>query len=114
MRKGSANDAMMLEMGPPGQKIDENTFSNIYNIDIANKTSKEQNIRLEIADDKAKLEVIGGNSFDVDKTSITKREFILKMDRKNLEGPKTPLTILVFAGEELKDEVDLNFIGPGF
>ena len=108
-----ANNVLRVR-GTTYQKIDETTYSNIYYMDITNKTAVSKEISLRLKTDIAEIEVIGGNDFMIDKQAMHKREFVIKMQKSNLTGPRTPIVVQVFSNGELVDEVDVNFSGPGY
>ena len=96
------------------QKIDKETISNIYNVTLINKTGETLPVEMKIINGNATLEMIGEKTVNLETGKQLHREILVKMKKKDLSGPKTPITIGVFSKGTLIDEVDVNFSGPGF
>ncbi len=96
------------------QKIDKETISNIYNVTLINKTGETLPVEMKIISGNATLESIGENVINLEVGKQLHREILVKMKKKDLTGPKTPITIGIFANGEMVDEVEVNFSGPGF
>lgn len=99
--------------GTTYQHIDENTYSNIYELTVTNKTQDDHQIHFEVLSENATLEIVGGN-FVLKKGEQLKRNMILKMDQQFITGPKTEVTIGLFSGDNLISEKEIDFSGPGF
>jgi cytochrome c oxidase accessory protein FixG len=110
----SSFDANILRVrGTTYQKIDEDTYSNIYKGTFMNKTNEDKMISLQITSENATVDIVGGE-FLLKKGEKLKRELVVKMDYESITGPKTPITVGMFSGGELLHEEDINFSGPGF
>lgn len=96
------------------QKIDKETISNIYNVTLINKTGDRLPIQMKIISGNATLESIGEKTINLETGKQLHREILIKMKKKDLTGPKTPITIGLFDNGEMIDEVTVNFSGPGF
>jgi cytochrome c oxidase accessory protein FixG len=99
--------------GTTYQKLDEDTYTNIFKGSFMNKTSEERDITMKIISGNATIQVIGGD-FSLEKGELVKRELLVTMDHKDLIGSKTPFTIGVFSGGKLIEEETVDFAGPGF
>lgn len=86
---------------------------NLYEADILNKSNNEHALELRVMSGNALLEVVGGD-FSIEKGERIKKQVIVKMNEKDIEGPKTRVIIGLFAEGELLEEEDINFSGPGF
>ncbi|MFK8045972.1 MAG: cytochrome c oxidase accessory protein CcoG [Crocinitomicaceae bacterium] len=104
---------ILRERGTSYQRLDDSTYSNIYTVQLINKTAEIIPVKLNIEDNKATIEVIGGIE-NLQPAETLKRKILVKMRFNSLEGPKTPLKINVYSGEVLIESVKLNFSGPGF
>ena len=95
------------------QKVDENTYSNLYDFHIVNKTKNEGNIRLEITEPEGtKIRMVGDEKIFLNELGDAKAKLFIDMPVSKLQGHKTPVKIDVFVGDELVDEIKTNFIGP--
>ena len=94
-------------------KFDEDTYSNVFRATFLNKTNEDHKVRLEVTSGNAEVVIVGGE-FTLEKGENMKRELLVKMDEDQLKGTKTPFTIGVYSGNELIDEEEVDFFGPGF
>ena len=108
-------DATILRVrGTTYQKLDDETYTNIFETNILNKTNEEHDVNLKVTSGNAKVELVGGSPVKLEMGEELHRELIVTMTLDQLVGPKTPVTIGIFSGERLVDEVEVNFNGPGF
>ncbi len=86
---------------------------NLYEADILNKSNNEHDLELRVMSGNALVEVVGGD-FSIEKGERIKKQVIVKMNEKDIEGPKTRVIIGLFTEGALLEEEDINFSGPGF
>jgi len=100
--------------GTSYQKLDNNIYSNIYKVTLINKTTDTLNVSMKILSENATLEVIGGNKIKLYSGIQLHKEILVKMKKSDIEGIKTRITIGVFSDDELIEQSDVYFSGPGF
>ena len=94
-------------------KINDSTIVNIYVAKILNKTNSDHVIDLDILSGNAELEVVGGELL-LKKGTELERNIIIRMRRKDLQGPKTPVLVGLYKEGELITDKEIKFNGPGF
>lgn len=99
--------------GTSYQHIDEDTYSNIYEVTITNKTNLEHDVTFKVLSGNAEAELIGGH-LKLKAGEQVKRNLLIKMDDEFVTGPKTDVLIGIYSGSELIDEEEISFSGPGF
>ena len=90
----------------------DNKISNLYNIKIINKTNEAMPIHLELLDENGSIKMVGNEELQVDEQGVVESALFLIYDRSNIEQMKMPVTIGVYSGDELIEEVDTYFLGP--
>jgi len=90
----------------------DNKVSNLYNIKIINKTNNAMPIHLELLDGKGNIKMVGNEELQVSSQGVVESALFLIYDRSTIEQMKTPVTIGVYSGDELIEEVDTYFLGP--
>lgn len=105
--------SMIPLRGTQYTKLNDSTIVNIYDANILNKTNADHHVDFKVMSGNAEVEVISGE-FVLEKGSTSKKRVLVKMNRKELKGPKTPVTIGVYSEGELIAEEDITFSGPGF
>ena len=94
------------------QEQPDNRISNLYSIELANKTFDDWNIELKLADGfKGGVRVIG-DSLVAKNSDITKGVFFVEFNKDDLDKGSTEIELEVWAGGELKDKVKTTFLAP--
>lgn len=94
------------------QKLDENTFSNIYQIMFLNKGDEPLELTLRLLDFPNGELSIADNKVVLPPNGKLKEVMIIKLKKGNLTGRETVCKIGLFNGSELKETVTTNFLGP--
>ncbi len=107
-------DATILKVpGQLYQKADDGQITNLYNIHLINKTFEPAVVTLRIiGHDKAEISKVGGGDIIIEANSLAEGIYFIKMPAEEIETAKTSLTIGVYKGEVLVDEIDTKFLGP--
>jgi polyferredoxin len=111
---GSRSDVEAVILRTPGmlfQKVDETHISNLYNYQVFNKTGQELPITFKLKTEGGKIKLVGKEPI-AEKNKMAKGALFIEMDKSKLEGRKTTLTIEVYSGDKLLEEVKTNFFGP--
>ena len=106
-------DSTILRMpGTMFQEISDTTLSNIYHATIINKSNKDRQLSLKlISPVGGEVEAVGKDLF-VKGKEVFDGVVLIKLKRSKLVGKSTKMILGVYDGEELLEEVELNFIGP--
>lgn len=97
----------MLFQEQPNGKV-----SNVYDLDIVNKTFNETPVQIILeqpADGELKL--VGKNIF-LKSQEIVETKFLVLLDKENLKKMNTPIEIGVYDGNKLIKKVKTSFLGP--
>jgi cytochrome c oxidase accessory protein FixG len=95
------------------QEQPDGRISNLYNIKIINKTNYAMPIRLELMDEDGTLQMVGNEELQVDKQGVAESALFLMYERADIHEMKSEVTIGVYSGDKLIEEVDTYFLGPG-
>lgn len=96
------------------QEQQNNKISNLYNIELLNKTNKELPIMLKLEDNDMKGEIkVVGNDMVAEKEAVDEGVFFVFVDRDNIHHRKNNIHIGVYANGKKVDEVTTNFMAPG-
>jgi len=96
------------------QEQADNKISNLYNIQLLNKTRKVLPITLRLEDNDLKgvIKVVGSD-MEAEKESVQDGVFFVFIDKNNLHHRKNNIHIGVYANDKKVDEVTTNFMAPG-
>ena len=94
------------------QKVDENHYSNLYNYEVVNKTTKPyEKIEFRLVDIDGEIKLIG-NDPTLGEGGQASGSFFIILEKDDLSGPKNPVYVEVYADGELIEKVKTNFMGP--
>ena len=95
------------------QKLEDGHIQNIYNIQLVNKTAEDIELSVRLKDQpRGLVEVVGEEALILPAKAKLDRVFIIKLPQEQLKTTKTELSIQLWMGEQLIDEVNTNFLGP--
>lgn len=86
-------------------------YSNIYDVNIINKTNEDLKLEFKILDGLADIELVGQNN-TLPKQGNFQSSIMVKMKYADIEKLKTPIVVGVFSNGELIDKERVYFVGP--
>lgn len=86
-------------------------YSNLYNFKIVNKTRNTLPITFKMISHVGEIKLVGQIPTIVP-NAISEGALFIILDQKDIHTIKTPITIGVYEGENLIDEVSTTFVGP--
>lgn len=93
------------------QENADNTISNVYNLEIVNKTHQNIPLELRLLSHKGKI-VIPGGKIEVKDQSKFESAFILYIPRNELRSDKTKVEFGLYDKDELIEKYTATFVGP--
>ncbi len=93
------------------QEQEDGRISNLYNFKVVNKTSRVMPLRFELIGTPGEILLVG-KEVHVEKAALSQGALFILLDHKELRGTKTKLTIGVYSGDRLIEEVSTSFVGP--
>lgn len=111
---GSRRDVETTILRTPGMLYQEaagNKISNLYNIEVVNKTTSAIPIQLRLKSPEGTIRMVG-DALTAPKQGMAKGTFFVELPKETLTGRKTELMIEVYSGDRLIEEMETNFLGP--
>ena len=93
------------------QEQEDGRISNLYNFKVVNKTSREMPLRFELIGVPGEIKLVG-KEVHLERAALAQGALFILLDHKELRGTKTKLTIGVYSGDHLIEEVSTTFVGP--
>ncbi len=93
------------------QKVDDTYLSNLYNYQVINKTNDTFPVEFRLVQPGGRIRPVG-DVLDTKAADVIEGAFFIEMDKNQLDGRKTRLTIEVYSEDKLLDRVKTNFLGP--
>ncbi|MFZ0453703.1 MAG: cytochrome c oxidase accessory protein CcoG [Ignavibacteriaceae bacterium] len=88
-----------------------NMISNLYDLDIINKTFHDAQIDIKLKNLNGQIKVIGTNLLMKPQDNL-EAKFLLLIPRAELKSMNTPVIIDVYSNDKLLQEVKTSFLGP--
>ena len=112
----SRSDVETTVLRVPGQlyqKTDQGDISNLYNIQIINKTFEDISLSIEILDQpNATISKVGGSSLTVPSNGMIDGVYFVVIPSSQITKMKTTIFLGIYKEDELVEKVRTNFLGP--
>ena len=93
------------------QEQPDNKFSNIYDLNIINKTFDHVPINLKLNNIEGELKLLG-DEINLKPQEKRDSKFMLILPKSSITKMNTPITILIYSNDKLLKEVTTSFLGP--
>ncbi|MDF1697979.1 MAG: cytochrome c oxidase accessory protein CcoG [Saprospiraceae bacterium] len=113
MNRSSVETLFLRTPGMLYQDNDDGYISNLYNYQLINKTDLETEVTFECDDVPGILFEYIGQPPKTIKNQVSEGAVFIKIPKEGVKGRKNDLTIRVMVGDELIDEAETTFLGPG-
>ncbi|MFZ4708029.1 MAG: cytochrome c oxidase accessory protein CcoG [Bacteroidales bacterium] len=102
---------ILRQKGTMFQEYDSLHYSNIYMIQVINKTRKTLQVDLKLDEPEGKIQLIGG-PFVVKEGEVGEAQFLVLIKKSELKSSNTKVEFEVMSGGEEMDEIKSTFVGP--
>lgn len=89
----------------------DSTISNVYNLEIVNKTHLDIPLEIKVLSHKGKI-VVAGNKIEVKDQGKFETTFILYIPQKQLKSDNTKVEFGIFNNNSLVEKRTASFVGP--
>lgn len=94
------------------QEQEDGRISNLYNVQLINKTFEDAHIELKLVDEKGEIKIVGEEDLTLLGQARKESTFFIILDREDIKTNSTRLNIAVQADGEVLDEIETRFMGP--
>jgi cytochrome c oxidase accessory protein FixG len=108
----SRSDVETTILRTPGllfQKQPNGQISNLYNIKVVNKKREKFTLDVRLISPKGEVMMPSGEMM-VKEAASTEGVFLVYIDEKDVKG-KIPITLGIYSGEKLIEEIEVTFVG---
>lgn len=102
---------ILRQRGTLFQEYGENSYSNIYQIEIVNKTRQEHQVEVKLLDPQGDI-ILMGDPIVAEKGEVGSGSFLAVLNKSQMKSSNTRLKLGVFSNGELIQEYEVSFIGP--
>lgn len=93
------------------KSVGEDRISNIYDIDLINKTTNDYDITLKLEGDKGEIKLVKEH-IELKEQSESRGKFVVIMDKSEINKGKNNISISVYGNGELIETKETIFMGP--
>lgn len=102
---------ILRQKGTLFQEYGENGFSNIYQVEIVNKTRDRHPVAVKLLEPKGEV-ITMGEPIIAEKGSVGKGSFLVAIAKDQLHSSNTLLRFGIYSGDQLIEEYEASFVGP--
>ncbi|MCF8368783.1 MAG: cytochrome c oxidase accessory protein CcoG [Bacteroidales bacterium] len=102
---------ILRQRGTLFQEYGEDSYSNIYQIEVVNKTRMTQEVRIKLLEPQGTI-IMMGEELNVGKGEVGSANFLTVIKKSDLQSSNTKLKFGVYSGDKLIEEYEVSFIGP--
>jgi len=130
--RGDVEATLLRTPGTLFQMVDSTTVSNLYNLQLVNKTKDELPVTVKVVwPENAKLRIVGKNtanadgsaaeasaaasnevSFNLNTQGTTENVMFIDLPKSSLSGRNTPVKVEIYSNNQKIEALKSNFIGP--
>ncbi|MEO6733346.1 MAG: cytochrome c oxidase accessory protein CcoG [Ferruginibacter sp.] len=103
---------LMRTAGMTYTTLPDGRIANLYSLRLANKTHKDIAIQLKLENVTGEITIVGSSNLVVKHEDYNNLQFFVKLNRKDVKGWKTPLTIGLYQNNKKIKKISAKFIGP--
>lgn len=94
------------------QQTEDNHISNLYTIQIVNKTIEDYPITFELKGLEGRIKMVGTDEIVLGRQGIYDGALFIEIPREALSGMKNKITVEVWSGKKMLDSEIITFLGP--
>lgn len=94
------------------QERGEDSISNLYNIRMVNKTNKDLQIEVRLADVRGRIQMAGSPMIKMAKEAQAAGTFFIVLPKENIKERKTIIRLAIFENGKEVATTKTNFLGP--
>lgn len=109
--RGKVETTIIRAPGTMYQEYGENRYSNLYNLQMVNKTRNPVVAELKLVFPEGEIMIIG-DSLNAGRGEVCQRNLLIVIDKSGLTASNTPVKIGVYSNGRQLDSVTSTFVGP--
>jgi cytochrome c oxidase accessory protein FixG len=109
--RGDVETTIIRAQGTMFQEYGADKYSNLYNLQMVNKTNSEVNIDLKLISPDGEI-ILMGDSLNVAKGEVTQRNLLIVIRKDGLRSSNSHIEIGIFENGKQIDKISSSFVGP--
>jgi len=112
LTRESIEATIMRVPGMTYQEQPDGRISNLYNVQLVNKTFEDTPVSFELQGADGEIKIVGENDLILSGQAKKETTFFILLDKEKIKTSSTSFSILVYSNGELIDEIETRFLGP--
>lgn len=113
INRGDIETTIIRAQGSMFQEYGPDAYSNLYNMQMVNKTNEPASIELKLLSPEGDIRILG-DELNVEVGKVAKRNLLIILSKDVLKQSNTHLSIGVYENGELIEEISSTFVGPNW
>jgi cytochrome c oxidase accessory protein FixG len=109
--RGSVETNIIRAQGTMFQEYGTDSYSNLYNLEMVNKTNTEVSIDLKLLSPEGTI-MIMGDPLTAQKDEVAQRNLLIVLKKAELKSSNNSIEIGVYQSGKLIDKISSTFVGP--
>jgi cytochrome c oxidase accessory protein FixG len=109
--RGDVETTIIRAQGTMFQEYGADKYSNLYNLQMVNKTNSEVNIDLKLISPDGEI-ILMGESLNVAKGEVAQRNLLIVIRKDGLRSSNSHIEIGIFENGKQIDKISSSFVGP--
>jgi cytochrome c oxidase accessory protein FixG len=111
INRGEVETTIVRTQGSMFQEYGADAYSNVYNLQMMNKTNKPVSLSLKLMTPGGDIKVLG-NDLLVQQGELAQRNLLIILPKSELTNSNTHIEIGVFENDKMIDKISSTFVGP--
>lgn len=109
--RGSFETNIIRSQGTMFQEYGPDSYSNLYNLELVNKTNSEIKVALKLLSPEGEV-IVMGDSLKAGKGEVAQRNLLIVLKKTEVKSSNNHLEIGVYQTGKLIDKISSTFVGP--
>jgi cytochrome c oxidase accessory protein FixG len=109
--RGDVETTINRSPGTMFQEYGADKYSNLYNMQMVNKTNSEVDVELKLIAPEGEI-ILMGDPIKTEKGEVTKRDLLIVLKKETVKSSNSHLEIGIFEKGKLIDKINTTFVGP--
>jgi polyferredoxin len=109
--RGNVETNIIRAQGTLFQEYGPDSYSNLYNIEMVNKTNSQVTIELKLLAPQGEI-IVMGDSLKAAKDEVAQRNLLIVLKKTEVKASNNHLEIGVYESGKLIDKISSTFVGP--
>ncbi|MBL7966879.1 MAG: cytochrome c oxidase accessory protein CcoG [Prolixibacteraceae bacterium] len=109
--RGDVETTIIRAQGTMFQEYGADKYSNLYNLQMVNKTNAEVNVDLKLLSPDGEI-ILMGDSLNVAKGEVAQRNLLIVIRKDGLRSSNSHIEIGIFENGKQIDKISSSFVGP--